>query len=107
MLLHFYLTQTQHPPRFSGAQHHHYLLNFLKKMAERYHQEHRAAELVVDLLKFEVPKLFAANRGEENDEKVRNKFSLFLQEYICRGNLKHIILEKMKVIMVRQTICLD
>ena len=94
-------------PRFSGAQHHHYLLNFLRNMAERYHQEHRAANLVVDLLKLEVPKLFAVDRGEEKDKKVRNEFSLFLQEYIRQGNLKHIILEKMRVIMVREAICSD
>ena len=45
--------------RFGGKQHHHYMLGFLKSVAERYHGDGRAGDLIVDLLKLEVPKLFA------------------------------------------------
>ena len=72
--------------RFSGAQHHHYLLDFFRSVAERYHSSGRAGNLVVDLLKLKVPKLFAVEQGEK-DEEVRRKFSTFLQNYIRRCDL--------------------
>ena len=71
-------------------------------MAERYHGDGRSGELVVDLLKLEVPKLFAVGRGEERDEEVRHKFSAFLRDYINRNGVRHTILEKMNIILVRE-----
>lgn len=56
---------------------------------------------MVDLLKLKVPKLFAVEQGEE-DEEVRRKFSTFLQNYIRICDLKHTILEKMGDILVRE-----
>ena len=81
-------------PRSSGAQHHHYLLDFLQSVAECYHKDGRAGDLVVDLLKLEVPKLFAVEGGSEEDEAVRCEFSRFLQNYIIECELP--ILEKRK-----------
>ena len=90
--------------RFSGAQHHHYLLDFLQSVAERYHKDGWAEDLVVDLLKLEVPKLFAVEGGSEEDEAVRCEFSRFLQNYIIECDLQPTIFEKMKDIMVREPI---
>ena len=94
--------QTHCTPRFSGAQDHHYLLNFLQSVAERYRQDGRAGDLIVDLLNLKVPKLFAVDRGGEKDEEVRRKFSHFLLGYILKCPLKHTILEKMNDILVRE-----
>ena len=57
---------------------------------------------MVDLLKLEVPKLFAVEGGGERDEEVRRKFSAFLQDYINRNGLRHTILEKISIILVRE-----
>ena len=57
---------------------------------------------MVDLLKLEVPKLFAVEGGGEKDEEVRHKFSRFLHNYIFRCNLKHTILKEMRKILVRK-----
>ena len=95
-----YLT-TPPSPRFSGAQNHHYLLDFLKSVAQCYNEDRRAGDLVVDLLKLEVPKLFAVERGGEKDEVVRHEFSQFLKNYILRCRLKYTILKEMRNILVR------
>ena len=98
----FHLFPNTNAPRFSSAQHHHYLLDILKRVASRYHDDGRARDLVMDLLKLKVPKLFAVEQGGEKDEKVRLLFSSFLSDYIRRNALKHTILMKMSKIMVRE-----
>ena len=55
---------------------------------------------MVDLLKLEVPKLFAVEGGEE-DKAVGLEFSAFLRDFISRNALKPTILGKMNVILVR------
>ena len=95
------VSQTRYTPRFSSAQRHHYLLDFLQSVAKRYHDDGRAGELVVDLLKLGVPKLFAVEEGEK-DEEVAHKFSAFLRDYINRNRLRHTILGKMNIILVRE-----
>ena len=70
-------------------------------MAQRYIKDGWAGELVVDLLKLEVPKLFAVEGGGEKDDDVRHKFSEFLKNYIFRCKLKHTILKEMNSILVR------
>ena len=87
--------------RFGGKQHHHYMLGFLKSVAEHYHGDGRAGDLIVDLLKLEVPKLFAVEGGGEKSEAESDEFSVFLRNYICRCNLKPTILGKMDAILVR------
>ena len=69
-------------------------------MAECYHQDGRAGDLVMDLLKLKVPKLFAVEGGKKEDEAVGRTFSLFLRDYIHKYALKHTFLEKMVVILV-------
>ena len=93
-------TTTHHTLRFSGAQHHHYLLDFLQSVAECYYRDGRAGDLVVDLLKLRVPKLFAVEWGREEDEAVRHMFSAFLRGYISRCAINHTILEKMDIVVV-------
>ena len=105
MLTHYYapyfciFLQTKYT-RFSGAHHHHYLLDFLQSVAECYRQDGRAGDLVVDLLKLNVPKLFAVEGGRAEDEAVGHKFSLFLRDYLYRCALKGTFVEKMGVILV-------
>lgn len=86
--------------RFSSAHQHYYLLDFLQSVAEKYREDGRAGNLVVDLLNLNVPTLFAV-KGEE-DEVVCSRFTLFLQSYILRHDLKHTILEMMSDILVRK-----
>ena len=86
-------------PRFGSAQKHCYLLDFLKSVAQCYHQDGRAEDLVVDLLKLKVPKLFAVEGEGEDDEKVRCEFSAFLQKHILKYYCKHVH-EKMSKILV-------
>ena len=90
------------PSRFSEAQHHYYLLNFLQSVAKHYFDNGQAGDLVVDLLKLGVPRLFAVVAEGKEDQAVSREFSHFLQGYISRYSLKHIILEKMGDIMVRK-----
>ena len=87
--------------RFSGAHQHYYLLGFFQSVAKRYHDSRRAGNLVVDLLELKVPKLFAVEQGEK-DEEVCCQFSAFLRDYILRCDLKHTILGKMIKILVRE-----
>ena len=55
----------------------------------------------MDLLKLEVPKLFAVEEGGEKIKAEDHEFSVFLRDYICRCNLKLTILGKMDAILVR------
>ena len=55
---------------------------------------------MLDLLKLQVPELFAVDGGGEKDKEVRHKFSNFLHDYICKCHLKHTILKKMNIILV-------
>lgn len=57
---------------------------------------------MVDLLKLKVPKLFAVERGREEDEAVAHEFSAFLRSYILKCSLKHTIVTKIIDIMVRE-----
>ena len=59
---------------------------------------------MVDLLKLDVPKLFAVEGGEEKDEEVRRKFSAFLRSYILRCSLQHTILKRINDILVREPV---
>ncbi len=89
--------------RFGGALHHRLLLDFLKKVAERYLQDQRAAEFVLDLLQLSVPKLFAVeSSGKEKGAaaSISAEFMAFLKDYITRNSLKLLILCQMKDILV-------
>ena len=88
--------------RLSGAQHHHCLLDFIQSVAKRYHGDSHPEDFVMDLLKLNVPKLFAVERESEEVKAVNDKFSLFLREYISHNALKYGILVKMDDIMVRK-----
>lgn len=79
------------------------LLDFLKKVAERYLQDTRAAEFVLDVLLLSVPKLFAVEEGGKENEAAANisvEFTAFLKDYITRNSLKPLILAQMKDILV-------
>ena len=55
---------------------------------------------MLDLLKLQVPELFAVEGGSEKDKEIRRKFSTFLHDYIRKCDLKHTILGKMDIILV-------
>ncbi len=79
------------------------LLDFLKKVAERYLQDQRAAEFVLDLLQLSVPKLFAvesSGREKAAAASISAEFVAFLKDYITRNSLKLLILSQMKDILV-------
>ena len=89
--------------RFEGAGNHSVLLDFLEKVAEDgYLRDKRQQEFVMDLMKLNVPKLFA--KKEEADEtasredtRVARAFQDFLASYINRNALKKIIIIEMMV----------
>ena len=82
---------------------HPYLLTFLKSIAEHYRIEKRAHEFIMDLLQLNVPKLFAVEPGEleEDAQAVAMEFTSFLYDFINRNALKPAILTQLTSIMVR------
>ena len=89
--------------RFGGAHHHRFLLDFLKAIADHYHKDNRAVEIVLDLLHLNVPKLLSAEEGERQNEAaatVSQEFMVFLKNYINRHSLKLPILGQIAEILV-------
>ena len=92
--------------RFPGARHHGFLFNFLDTVSCVYLNSQRHQEFVFHLLEFRVPKLFAVDY-EECDEEVRKvdaaigeNFRTFLYSYITSNCLKNTIITKIARIMV-------
>ena len=91
--------------RFTG-EHHRFLLDFLKSVANRYRQDSRAAEFILDLLLLEVPKLFTIEGSQEAETAtvISLEFTSFLRDFINRYALKHTILGQMGNILVGWTV---
>ena len=89
--------------RFEGARNHSVLLVFLKKVAEEgYLRDKRQQEFVMDLMKLNVPKLFAQKEGADEtalreDTRVTRAFEEFLANYINKNALKKTIVIEMMV----------
>ena len=88
--------------RFSGAQGHYFIPDFLQSVAKRYQENGRARDFVLDLLRVKVNKLLAVEPGEYEaaGAEVQRNFRGFLQDFIRRNALKLALLREMKYIMV-------
>ena len=76
-------------------------MEFLKSVAERYRLDERAGDFISDILQLKVPLLFAAETepAPEGGNRVGDKFSFFLREYIQRNNLRPVIMNKIQDIL--------
>ena len=76
-------------------------MEFLKSVAERYRLDERAGDFIPDILQLKVPLLFAADAEPipEGGNRVGDKFSLFLRDYIQRNNLRPVIMNKIQDIL--------
>lgn len=98
--------------RFIGARHHGFLYNFLDTVSCAYVGSQRKKEFVFDLLNFKVPKLFALDPEEcdeetiKEDTTVRQKFTKFLHNFIESNALKNTIVTQIKLIIVSYTKCM-
>ena len=77
------------------------MLEFLRSLAECYKLDQRAKDFIPDLIRLDVPLLFAAENepGKEGGNLVGKKFSSFLHEYIQRNNLCPAIMSKIEDIL--------
>ena len=76
-------------------------MEFLKSVAERYRLDERAGDFIPDILQLKVPLLFATEiePAPEGGNRVGDKFSSFLREYIQRNNLRPVIMKKIQDIL--------
>ena len=94
--------------RFTDAQHHKFLLEFIKSVAMCYKNQDRAKDFILDLLHLDVPDLFVTdNEGSTStlqsdilSSSVPDEFSNFLADYIQRNNLQETILGEVETIWV-------
>ena len=93
---------------FSDAQHHRFLLQFLKSVAACYLEQERAQDFVLDLLQLDVPRLFVMEsegssstlQSEVLVMSVPDEFTDFLTDYIQRNSLCEEVLMKVRTIWV-------
>ena len=94
--------------RFTDAQHHKFLLEFIKSMAKCYKDQDRAKDFILDLLHLDVPGLFVTDSEGSTStlqsdilaSSVPDEFSNFLTDYIQRSNLQETILGEVETIWV-------
>ena len=94
--------------RFTDAQHHDFLLKFMRSVAQCYRQQHRATAFVLDLLELEVPSLFVAETegststlySGSSTAFVQEEFTSFLADYIQRNRLQDDLLKEVESIWV-------
>ena len=72
---------------------------FLLQIAEYYKEQGKTIDFVYDILKVEVPDLFAVE--SQNDEEAVTKFVQELHTFIAQNQLKHKLLSNMKKVLVR------
>ena len=94
--------------RFTDAQHHKFLLEFIKTVAICYKDQDRAKDFILDLLHLDVPGLFVTDTEGSTStlqsdilaSSVPDEFSNFLADYIQRNNLQETILGEVEAIWV-------
>lgn len=94
--------------RFTDAQHHKVLLEFIETVAKRYKNQDRAKDFVLDLLHLDVSGLFVTDTEGSTStlqsdilaSSVPDEFSNFLTDYIQRNNLQETILGEVEIIWV-------
>ena len=72
---------------------------FLLQIAEHYEEKKKAIDFVYDILKVEVPDLFAVK--SQNDEEAVTSFVQDLHTFIAQNQLKHKLLSNFKGVLVR------
>ena len=72
---------------------------FLLQIAEHYEEKNKAIDFVYDILKVEVPDLFAVE--SQNDEEAVTNFVQDLHTFITQNQLKHKLLSNFKKLLVR------
>ena len=96
--------------RYSEAQHHKTLLEFLKSVGDTYQQQGRAKDFILDLLHLNVSKLFAEGlevpplQQHGNTVGTAVEFSTFLRTYIQKYSIRDAVLQDISVIWVRYLI---
>ena len=106
---------TPPPPsiRFTDAQHHKFLLEFLVSVGQSYLQQGRARDFLLDLLHLDVPSLFVMETEEEEGStstlqsdilasSVPEEFVQFLADYIHRNSLQELLLQEVETIWVSE-----
>ena len=91
--------------RYSEAQHHKTLLQFLKSVGDTYQEQGRAKEFVLDLLHLNVSKLFAESLDKsplqhEGAVGTAMEFSSFLRTYIQNCCIRDGILQDINLVWV-------
>ena len=101
---HYHYTVTDTHCRHSGANNHHFLLKFIKSIGTQYVTDKRPHDFILDLLKIDVPKLFAlpekTDNGYDVAVEVQSNLSTFVQDYIYSNDLKKGLLPRMSKILV-------
>ncbi|KAL5475173.1 hypothetical protein EMCRGX_G027240 [Ephydatia muelleri] len=92
--------------RHSGANNHHFLLDFIKQVGAQYVTDKRPRDFILDLLKINVPMLFAlpekTDNGYDVAVEVQSNLSTFVQEYIYDNGLKKGLLPRMSKMLSEQ-----
>ena len=101
---HYHYTVTDTHCRHSGANNHHFLLEFIKQVGAQYVTDQRPRDFILDLLKINVPMLFAlpekTDNGYDVAVEVQSNLSTFVQEYIYDNGLKKGLLPRMSKMLV-------
>ena len=101
--------------RFKDAQHHNFLLEFLKSVAKCYLEQGRAKDFIIDLLSLDVPDLFKMEtegststiHSDILSNSVPDEFMQFLTVYIQRNHLQEAILADVDQIWVCNEMNMD
>ena len=96
--------------RFTDAQHHTFLLEFMKSVGQCYLEQGRACHFMLDLLQLDVPSLFGMESAGSTSSlqsdilatSVPDQFTHFLSDYVQRNALQETILGEVETIWVRE-----
>ena len=93
--------------RLPGGDHHDMVLQLFHSVGNRYQQEGRACEFVVDLFTLNVPNLFAPSPLTRPDDclegaigPIAGQFKTQLRTYIEKNGLKKSLLLKIDILLV-------
>jgi len=88
--------------RLPGASNQTCVHRFLFQIAENYKEQKKELDFVFDILKVDVPELFA--EVSQQDEAAVTNFVRDLKKFVVQNKLKHKLLTEMKEILVRTII---
>ena len=99
--------------RFTDAEHHTFLLEFLKSVAQCYLAQGRANHFILDVLQLDVPNLFGTEsegststlQSDILSTSVPDQFTHFLSDYVKRNALQEALLSSVETIWVCVCVC--